>query len=211
MNRSKLAVAILKAAERVKMSMEMQELEKLEIRNMHSVFGRGVRGETLSRRCHMGQTLERVRDAGVKVVIDSRTADHNDRFARRCADIGIVYHHIPTDAQIMPPEELFETLPRLFETLDGDGFYISCQQGLHRTDIALALYYYFHNDREVPEMFGHYKKRAFRCDDIGCRVNMMRPFFPEVGEELFIQRRRRFLAFNRGKAMTLTALRTFPR
>lgn len=180
--------------------MEIQEIKKLGIRNLHSVFGRGVRGETLARRGLIWQVLGRVKDAGVKVIIDFRTADHSDKFARRCADVGIVYHHVPTDAQVMPPEELFAALPRLFEVLDGDGFYISCQQGLHRTDIALALYYYFHNDSEVPEMVGHYKRGVFRCDDIGRRVNMMRPFFPEVGEELFAQRRKRFLAFNREKA-----------
>ena len=180
--------------------MKIQELRKLGIRRLHSVFGRGVRGETLARRCYAGQTLERVRDAGVKVVIDFRTADHNDRFARRCADVGIAYHHIPTDAQVTPARVLFEALPRLFEVLDGDGFYISCQQGLHRTDIALALYYYFHNDGEVPEMVGHYKKGVLRCDDIGRRVNGMRPFFPEVDEALFLQRRKRFLAFNREMA-----------
>lgn len=160
----------------------------------------GVRGETLARRGLIGQVLGRVKDAGVKVVIDFRTADHNDKFGRRCADVGIVYHHVPTDAQVMPPEELFAALPRLFEVLDGDGFYISCQQGLHRTDIALALYYFFHDDREVPEMFGHCKKGVLRCDDIMRRINVMRPFFPEVDEALFLQRRKRFLAFNREKA-----------
>ena len=180
--------------------MEIQAFEKLGIQNLHSVFGRGVRGETLARRCHAGQTLECIRDAGLKVVVDFRTADHNDRFARRCDDVGIVYYHIPTDAKIVPPEELFKTLPLLFKILDGDRFYISCQQGLHRTDIALALYYYFHNDREVPEMVGHYKNGIFRCDDIGRRVNSIRPFFPEVDEALFLQRRKRFLAFNREMA-----------
>lgn len=181
--------------------MEMQELEKFGIRNLHSVFGRGVRGGTLSSRCYIGQELGLIRAAGVKVIIDFRTAGHSERFARLCADVGIVYHHVPIDAQIMPPEELFKFLPCLFEVLDGDSFYISCEQGLHRTDIALALYYYFHNDSEVPEMFGYYKEGAFRYDDIGCRVNMMRPFFPEVCEELFLQRRRRFLDFNREKAI----------
>lgn len=178
----------------------MQELEKLGVRNLHTVFGRGVRGETLARRGLIGQVLGCVKDAGVKVIIDFRTADHSDKFARRCADVGIVYHHVPTDAQVMPPEELFAALPRLFEVLDGDGFYISCQQGLHRTDIALALYYFFHDDRQVPEMFGHCKKGVLRCDDIMRRINVMCPFFPEVGEELFVQRRKRFLAFNREKA-----------
>ena len=180
--------------------MEIEKLRKLGIRNLYPVFGRGVRGETLARRSLMGDALECVRDAGVKVVVDFRTADHNDRIARRCADVGIVYHHIPTDAKATSSEELFKTLPRLFEVLDGDGFYISCQQGLHRTDIALALYYYFHDDREVPEMVGHYKKGAFRCDDIGCRVNAMRSFFPKVDEELFQLRRKRFLAANRTNA-----------
>ncbi|MBP5510561.1 MAG: hypothetical protein J6Z49_06565 [Kiritimatiellae bacterium] len=176
-------------------------MKKLGIRNLHSVFGRGVRGETLARRGLLGDVLECVRDVGVKIVVDFRTSDHNDRIARRCADVGIGYHHIQADAKVTPPEELAKTLPRLFEVLDGDGFYISCQQGLHRTDIALALYYYFHDDREVPEMVGHYKRGAFRCDDIGCRVNAMRPFFPEVEEELFRRRRERFLSVNKANAV----------
>ena len=70
--------------------MEVQAFEKFGIRNLHSVFGRGVRGETLARGSHKGQKLEFVRDAGVKDVVDFRTADHNDRLARRCADVGIV-------------------------------------------------------------------------------------------------------------------------
>lgn len=36
---------------------------------------------------------------------------------------------MPTDAQVTPSEELFKTLSCLFETLDRDSFYISCQQG----------------------------------------------------------------------------------
>ena len=88
----------------------MQELEKVGIRNLHSVFGRGARGGTLSRRCYMGQVFGCIRTVGVKVIIDFRTADHNDKFTRRCADTGIVYHHMPTDAQVTPSEELFKTL-----------------------------------------------------------------------------------------------------
>jgi len=173
--------------------MEIEKLRKLGIRNLHPVFGRGVRGETLARRGLLGDTLECVRDAGVKVVVDFRTADHNDRIARRCADVGIVYHHIPTDAKVTPPEELAKTLPRLFEVLDGGGFYISCQQGLHRTDIALALYYFFHDSSIVPEMVGHCAKGRFRCDDIMRRINTMRPLFRNIDDAEFTLRRRRFL------------------
>jgi ribA/ribD-fused uncharacterized protein len=49
-------------------------------------------------------------------------------------------------------------------------------------------------------MVGHYKRGVLRCDDIMRRVNMMRPFFQEVDEALFLQRRKRFLAFNREMA-----------
>ncbi len=86
--------------------MDVQAFERFGIRNIHSVFGRGVRGETLAREGHMGQKLESVRDAGVKVVVDFRTADHNVRFARRCADVGIVYRHIPIDSHFPEVDEV---------------------------------------------------------------------------------------------------------
>ena len=177
--------------------MEIEKLRKLGIRNLHPVFGRGVRGETLARRGLLGNALECVRDAGVKVVVDFRTADHNDRIARRCADVGIVYHHIPVDAAVRPQEVLYADLSLLFDLLDEDGFYISCQQGLHRTDIALALYYFFHNDNQVPVMFGHRTKGFLRCDDIMRRINGMRPFFSNINDANFAERRKRFLKANR--------------
>lgn len=145
----------------------------------------------------MGQTLESAKAAGVKTIIDLRTADHNDKLCRRCTDVGLGYLHIPTDAKTMGAGELAATLPTLFDALDGNGFYLSCQQGLHRTDIALALYFFYHDDREVPQMVGHRKNGFLRCDDIMHRINAMRPLFPETGEALFIVRRKRFLAFNR--------------
>lgn len=48
--------------------------------------------------------------------------------------------------------------------------------GLHRTDIAIALYYVFHASvpyESVPELIGHrnIEKRLFRCDDIAARLN----------------------------------------
>ena len=177
--------------------MDIARLTELGIRNVHAVFGRGARGETLARGSHMGQTLEGVKAAGVKTVIDIRTADHNDKLSHRCADVGLGYLHVPTDAKTMESEELAATLPTLFDAIDGNGFYLSCQQGLHRTDIALALYFFYHDDRDVPQMIGHRKNGFLRCDDIMRRINAMRLFFPGTGEALFIERRKRFLAFNR--------------
>lgn len=177
--------------------MDFAALGKLEIGNLRSVFGRGARGETLAHGHHMGRTIEGLRDAGVRTVVDLRTADHNGKLARRCAEVGLAYHHLPVDARTVGAETLSDVLPRLFRILDGDGFYLSCQQGLHRTDIALALYYFFHAPGEIPEMVGHRTKGFLRCDDIMRRINAMRPFFPETDESDFAERRKRFLAFNR--------------
>ena len=179
------------------LTMFFQRLAELGIGNLHLVFDRGVRGETLARRCLAGRALENVKEAGIRTIIDLRTADHNDRLAMRCKAVGLAYHHIPVDAAARSPEVLHADLSLLFDLLDEDGFYISCQQGLHRTDIALALYYFFHNDDEVPVMVGHRTKGFLRCDDIMRRVNSMRRFFPEADDAIFAERRKRFLDYNR--------------
>lgn len=178
-------------------ALHMKLLATLGIRNLHAVFGRGARGETLAKGGYSYEVLGAVRDAGFGRIIDLRTADHSERFATRCAKAGLEYHHIPMDARNLPPAALQKTLPLLFSLLDGNGFYISCQQGLHRTDIALALYYFFHDSRSVPMMIGHRSKGFLRCDDIMCRVNAMRTFFPEISEVDFMARRKRFLSDNR--------------
>ena len=175
------------------MKVDVEKLETLGIRNLHSVFGRGARGETMARGCHMVSAVDHLGEAGVSVVVDLRTADHNDKLARKCRDVGLGYRHIPIDAYATSAEDIRHALPELFSVLDGEGFYISCQQGLHRTDIALALYYFFHDSSIVPEMVGHCMKGRFRCDDIMRRVNAMRPLFGDIGDADFALRRRRFL------------------
>ena len=120
--------------------MDSEVIENIGINNLHPVFGRGLRGETLA-------------------------AARNR--------------------------------PEMFDLLDRGDFYISCQQGKHHTDIALALYYFFHNDAEIPIMHGHRRDGVFRCDDILRRVNSMRPYFADVTGEVFSERRERSLALNR--------------
>jgi len=137
---------------------------------------------------------------GVCRLIDLRTADHNDKLMAACQLRGIEYYHFPVDSCVQDPGELARNLPELFHLIDDGGFYISCQQGLHRTDIALALYYFFHDAREVPVMVGHIRKGALRCDDIMRRINAMRPYFPDVKEDDFQTRRKRFLLANRERA-----------
>lgn len=55
--------------------------------------------------------------------------------------------------------------------------------GLHRTDIALSIYYVFHPSVPydcVPELRGHRKQGTLRCDAIARRLNsIMNALTPE--------------------------------
>ena len=85
--------------------------------------------------------LAKVRDAGVKVIIDLRTADHTDRYDRNVAEAGLEYHSLPIDSKNTDVHQIIGSLPKLFELIDKGNFYIACAMGRHRTDIAIALYY----------------------------------------------------------------------
>lgn len=150
-----------------------ENLKQLHIADLAPVYGRGVRGRTLSGRGNR-HLLGKIRNAGVRVIIDLRTQDHTDRFDRNVADAGLEYFHIPVDGRNADAQGIISAMPGLLRLLDDGGFYIACAMGLHRTDIALALYYVFHPSvpyGDVPEMRGHRKDGRFRCDDIAARLN----------------------------------------
>ncbi len=164
------------------------------------------RGETLwasRNRKH----IDSVKEAGVDCIIDFRTADFTDKFSDVCASKGIEYRHVPIDKANLPDEELLKSLPELFDMLDNRNCYISCQQGMHRTDIALAIYYMFHDIPFVPDLRGHKKNGNLRCDDIMRRVNSLytalTPALKELlnisdyGDNDFRFRRKKMLDSNR--------------
>lgn len=154
----------------------------LPIANISRVNGNIVRGETLWASRNR-KYLDKVKEAGVDVIIDFRTADFTDKFSEICSLIGIEYHHFPIDKAVQSNEEMLEYLPTLFDLLDNRNCYISCQQGLHRTDIALSLYYMFHRPELVPNLIGHEKKGELRCDDIMRRVNSLYTLLMEKSDK----------------------------
>lgn len=109
----------------------------LPIANLARVRGNIVRGETLWASRNR-KYLSSVKEAGVDTIIDFRTADYTDMFSEFCDKKGLDYRHFPIDKANVADEEIFKVMPILFELLDKHNCYISCQQGLHRTDIALA-------------------------------------------------------------------------
>ena len=161
-----------------------EALKQYPIVDLAPVYNRGVRGRTMSG-CDNIWMLSRVRDAGVKVVIDLRTHDYTTRYGRSVEDAGLEYHSIPIDGRQTNVRNIIPMLPLLFELLDRGSFYIACAHGLHRTDIAIALYYVFHPSvpfGDVPEMRGYrdMDNKTFRCDDIAARLNsIIRAITPE--------------------------------
>ena len=188
-----------------------EALKRYPIVDLAPVYDKGVRGRTMSGR-GSNWLLTKVRDAGVKVIIDLRTADHTDRYDRNVAEAGLEYHSLPIDSKNTGVHQIIASLPLLFELMDKGGFYIACAMGRHRTDIAIALYYVMHPSvpfDEVPEMRGHrnVEKKEFRCDDIAARLNsIIKAITPDEFATLglpadyeaeFLRRKKRLFDVNR--------------
>lgn len=150
-------------------------MKQYPISDLALVYGKGVRGRIMSGRGN-NWLLANVREAGVKVIIDLRTADHTNRYDRNVAETGLEYRSLPIDSKNADVHRIITSLPLLFELMDKGNFYVACAMGRHRTDIAIALYYVMHPSvpfDEAPEMKGHrdVAKKEFRLDDIAARLN----------------------------------------
>ena len=112
------------------------------IENIDTVYG-GVRGTTLSSR-HNLRYWQTVVQSGVKTVVELRDGDHSDRLCSLCEQNNIRYFAFPIDSHTVPNEVIAPKLQQLFEIIDSGDFYIACAMGLHRTDMALSIYWLFH-------------------------------------------------------------------
>ena len=189
-----------------------ETLKQYPIVDLAPVYDRGVRGRTMSGRGN-NWLLGKVKDAGIKVIIDLRTADYTDRYNHNVEEAGLEYHSIPIDSKATDAHQIIALLPLLFQLLDNGNFFMACAMGRHRTDIALALYYVFHPTipyNEIPEMKGHRKDGQFHCDDIAARLNsVMNTLDPETLSTLGLPdnyehefRCRKKLLFERNKLFT---------
>lgn len=130
----------------------------------------GIRGQSLSCRKNR-RHIESLKNVGINTIIDLRTGDYRNDLLFACESKGLKYCHIPIDKKHTPATEIIKRLPSLIESISGHNFYISCTQGLHRTDTALALYFLFNPKAyEAPLMYGHVIKGKFRSDEIFGRV-----------------------------------------
>lgn len=152
---------------------DFEKLKALNIPNLQVVENKGVRGESLSADRNY-KFLSKIKDYGIKQIIDLRTADYTEKFAKKCENFGLKYTHIPIDSKNTSPREILDNLPKLFKLLDDGNYYIACAQGRHRTDIAFAMNYLLNpKTKEIPKMYGHVKDGKLRYDDIFARANSL--------------------------------------
>ena len=122
--------------------MDMEKILSLNIPDLAPVYG-GLRGRTLSsaRQYYAWKPLV---DAGLRQIIDLRADYKSDAYRKRCEEFGVSYYHYPVVRGGKLENEMADYLPELCALIDKGHFYIACAHGLHRTDIALCLYWVFY-------------------------------------------------------------------
>ena len=178
------------------------------IQNIATVFG-GARGTTLSSR-HYIRHWQTIVDSGVRTIIELREIDHSDRLYKMCEKFGINYFVFPMDSHCVPNEVIASKLQEFFELIDDGDFYIACAMGLHRTDMALSIYWMFHgadNGMNPPILKGHMENGKLVLDRLNNKVFrrlnslyaylMENNIIPIPDRETFTQRKRDLIDFNR--------------
>lgn len=178
------------------------------IQNITTVYG-GVRGTTLSSRHNM-RHWQTVVDSGVRTIIELRDEDHSDRLCKMCETYGIRYFAFPMDSHSVPNEAIASRLEEFFKLVDNGDFYIACAMGLHRTDMALSIYWMFHgadNGVNPPILRGHIADGEVVLDRLNNKVfrrlNSLYAYLKEnnvisVPDRItFAQRKRDLIDFNR--------------
>lgn len=150
-----------------------EQLKNIGIVDFDAVLGKGIRGRTLSSHPWF---LPRLKETGIKNIIDLRTHDTSSKYENLVIEAGMLFHHFEMDSKRTNDRVIIDELPELFKLLDKGSFFISCAMGLHRTDIALSIYYVFHPkvpEEFIPTLKGHRVNGKLRLDDIARRRNSL--------------------------------------
>ena len=115
-------------------------------------------------------------DAGIRQVIDLRADYTSDAYRKRCEEYGISYFHYPVVRGGRLDNPMAEHFPEFCSIIDKGNFYIACAHGLHRTDIALCLYWVFYAaDKGIkpPSICGYREDKGLDTHKIMRALNGM--------------------------------------
>ena len=122
--------------------LDIERIVQTNIPELAPVYG-GVRGRTISSH-KQAYAWKAVVAAGLRQVIDLRKDYSADRYPELCRHYGVDYFHYPIANDRETIAKMVELFPVFCEKIDQGGFYIACAMGLHRTDIALCIYWVFY-------------------------------------------------------------------
>lgn len=169
----------------VRNTLDVDKITALHIPDFTLVYG-GVRGRTMSSR-HQSFAWPVIREAGVRTIIDLREDGVYSRLSDLCQSYGFEYFYYPVDNRCKNIESMVKLFPELCRHIDNGNFYIACAMGLHRTDIAICLYWVFYAaDRGIapPEIKGYRKAQGHDTNKIMRVINEFYRYSTEtIGKE----------------------------
>lgn len=158
----------------------------------------GYRGRTLSSP-RQAKAWPALVASGIRQVIDLRADYTADIYSRLCSHYGVEYFHYPVAEDEESVHSMVVGFDELCRLLDAGKFYISCAMGLHRTDIALCLYWVFHAANKgypPPLLKGYVGSTSGRIGKLMRMLNTMQEKFIDIGNkkglptDVFIQRKK---------------------
>lgn len=153
-------------------SINIQKIKDLNIAHFRLIDSNSVRGVTLAKQPI--SILYELKDAGIDTYIDLRhTGGDDTKLAAKCNEAGIDYFNLKLRKNIPVFNNIQGTkystkefaeyvdnfsnhLKNFFELMDKKKLYMSCELGLHRTDIAVSMHYLFNRQEPVsPPLLSH--------------------------------------------------------
>ena len=186
--------------------MNREIIVQAQIPDTAFVYG-GVRGRTLSS-SHQAYAWKAMREAGLKQVIDLRQDYKGNKYKDTCEANGIAYYHYPVHKGKDFIANMLKEFATFCDLIDRGDFFISCAQGLHRTDIALCTYWVFYGadrGKEPPVLVGYLKEKGH---DVGKIFHVLNSFYNLYTEqngvepmpiELFKERKNVINIISKGK------------
>lgn len=177
--------------------MDVQRIIDSGMPDVAPIFG-GVRGRTLSSK-HLKYAWPIIAEVGVTTIIDLRNLDSSNRLVEYCEQYGMEFFHYPVDKKKLNTEVMVELLPKFCNLIEQGNFYIACAMGLHRTDIALCVYWVFcgaEKGLDAPNLRGYTEESGHDTNNIMQVLNAMYNCMTErdgkepMPEKLFKERKK---------------------
>ena len=161
--------------------LDLERIIQTGIPDIAQVYG-GVRGRTLSSR-KQAHAWKTVVVAGLKQVIDLRKDYSADDYPALCRQSGVDYFHYPIDNDRETIAKMVELFPTFCKKIYKGDFYIACAMGLHRTDIALCIYWVFYAaDKGIapPPIRGYKQEDGHNTNKI---MRVLNAFYQYITEQ----------------------------